>query len=429
MSQQDEISEKKVLERLNALRLDRYTAFQPGFNWEKADDCARARCVRDAMALANAGGGWLLFGVTEDGVKGLSREESAALNADSFNEFLNGFTLPEFRCRVHKLRMKYLEKMRNVAVIDVPGLSGYPVICIADVASPDGRSKILESGAVYVRAHSGGSEKSAGVDAMRAAIRRVVDDALRKKGFQAGGSPGIMSELAQSAGFFNSKSEGEFSKYGYWELMTYPSVYKPDRIRPAGLKKLFDAAQFAGNGFWFFQPRGYGVFPGGVQYVYSTPVSLECARAYRSGGFAWRSVIREDYGLPSDGAGRVLPLESAVELIARFFLFTDCFYRRLRLDCGLNVHILLHRAAQRRLQALSPVHAGGGEAVARVESAAVLKSFTAEQLSAPKANAIAAALEFVSLFNWRDGASARGSVARIVEAVFSRFEERCAGGW
>ena len=425
-----------LLEMLAALSENRQLTFRGSFNWAVAPEAAKALAARDAMAMANSGGGWIVFGASEGSLSGLTRNEFDSFDRNSFKAFLKTCASPQVECAFFKLSLARETGEKLVVIAEIREFSTEPVRCLRDSYAADGRIRILEAGAIYHRTPEGKSERIVSRSGLRELVLAKAAQKNKQAAFIKHSARRSLAEAAEADDFFARNSAAGFGKSGYWELTCYPALYKETRAEIPVLSRIFEEANFSGGNFCFFKPRGCDMFARGLQHIYASPVSLECARIYKSGVFAWRSVIKEDFGVNPEAETiqtrriscgnltkeqRVLTLESAVELVARFFVFTGSFYGRLNLDCDLNVQVLLHRTGQRKLISESPFYNVPGGAIAQVESAAVFKTIKREDIAQASANAASAVENFLPLFNWHDAAAVRLAANRITAHVIANL--------
>jgi hypothetical protein len=115
-----------------------------------ADHVARATCAKHLAAIANYGGGYLVFGFEDDGKRCAQKNDVRAVYAhDVFAGIIDKYLQPKFQCEVSFPEFEGVEH----AVVWVPSHGVSPVIAKAD-GPKDSRGVIqgIKSGAVYIRA-------------------------------------------------------------------------------------------------------------------------------------------------------------------------------------------------------------------------------------------------------------------------------------
>lgn len=111
---------------------------------------AKAKLARHLAALANHGGGYLIFGV-DDKTKipqGSTELSSKLFDEDAISAIVKRYLDPRFQCRVERVKYNDIE----YPVVIVPSHGARPVIAIADGPSDDKRQPIgIREGSIYIR--------------------------------------------------------------------------------------------------------------------------------------------------------------------------------------------------------------------------------------------------------------------------------------
>ena len=132
----------------------------------------RAKIARHLCALANSGGGWLVFGFDDDGKP--SEPHPADLGAYS-QDMINGigerYLEPQPHCAVHRVTA---QSGREYPVVRVPPHGDVPVCAKADGPQENGKPQGILSGVHYVRAPGPRSVPINTPELWRDVIRRCV---------------------------------------------------------------------------------------------------------------------------------------------------------------------------------------------------------------------------------------------------------------
>lgn len=137
------------------------------------DALVRAKIARHLAALANHGGGWIIFGFKDD----LSKDENRPISLDeyshdTFSAIIKRYLTPTFECDVSHVADKNDDRF---AVIRVPSHDRVPIAARADgPASDKGRIQGINSGTYYIRKPGPESAPIIGADEWAALIRRCL---------------------------------------------------------------------------------------------------------------------------------------------------------------------------------------------------------------------------------------------------------------
>jgi hypothetical protein len=109
----------------------------------------RANIARHVCALANAGGGWLVFGFEDDGSPSEPYPDSlAAYNQDAINAIGERYLEPQPHCEVHRVTA---ESGRVYPVVRVPPNGAIPICAKRDGPQENGQPQGIRSGVHYIR--------------------------------------------------------------------------------------------------------------------------------------------------------------------------------------------------------------------------------------------------------------------------------------
>ncbi len=133
----------------------------------------RAKLARHLAALANHGGGYLIFGFKDDLSHDQNRPSSVEnYNRDEFTGIVNRYLTPTFQCEVALVRDKNGEEF---PVIRVPGHGRVPIAAKADGPKDDkGRIQGIKADTYYIRKPGPKSAPIIGAEEWGPLIRRCV---------------------------------------------------------------------------------------------------------------------------------------------------------------------------------------------------------------------------------------------------------------
>lgn len=287
--------------------------------WVESDKKACCELVKDILAMANHGGGYLVIGVEEVAAGfshvGLTSEQLESYDTTRLNRFVQNYADPPINCTV----VKKESNGKTFVVVEVPGFPDTPHICQKDFP------QVLQSHCLYVRTDN---NESAPIKSS-ASFRALIDLAIRKrqdmllgaiKAVMSGATPNqperestdaylrdLESVRARAKGFSAlAVPEGKKPIVGYRETFAYPSRYEAERF---DLKALHAAAQKANVDYqgWPFLFYGelLGSRPhaaeGGVEAQYALKNAWqhemrECWHLGASGLFYQRTLLPEEIG-------------------------------------------------------------------------------------------------------------------------------------
>jgi hypothetical protein len=122
--------------------------YKSAIYWCENEKKGCCEIVKDILAIANHGGGWIIIGVSEidsgfspDGVSG---EQASTFDTTRVNRFLNNYADPPINTTIHK--PKFEDKL--FVCIAIPGFSDTPHICQKEY--PD----VLTAPTLYVRTYN-----------------------------------------------------------------------------------------------------------------------------------------------------------------------------------------------------------------------------------------------------------------------------------
>ena len=137
-------------------------------NWGQMEKKDKCELVKDVLAFANSGGGFIVIGVSEDStgfiLKGLSEDEISSFETTEFNQFIQKYAEPPINCKFHKTVLKG----KSYLVIQIPGFSDTPHICKQELLPT------LNKSYIYVRTDNNNSAPLNSSSDFRLLIERAV---------------------------------------------------------------------------------------------------------------------------------------------------------------------------------------------------------------------------------------------------------------
>lgn len=134
---------------------------------------AQAKIARHIAALANYGGGYIVFGFSDDGnITPTRPSDLSQYNRDVFNAIIQRYLVPMFHCEV--LMIESTGRL-SYPVIHVPSHGSTPICTKADGPhDAKGQPQGIRSGCYYVRKPGPRSELARGPEDWQPLIRRCV---------------------------------------------------------------------------------------------------------------------------------------------------------------------------------------------------------------------------------------------------------------
>ncbi|WP_454806390.1 AlbA family DNA-binding domain-containing protein [Paraburkholderia fungorum] len=300
--------------------------------WDEGDKKACCSIVKDILAFANSGGGYIVVGVDEHNAgfswTGVTNEQAASYDTTRINQFVQNYVDPPINCTVAKHTMD--EAL--FVVIEVPAFADTPHIC--QKAYPD----VLQGAVLYVRTDNNQSapikssadfrnivnqavrqRSDALLDSFRAILVGVTTNqqALPSAEEQFNQQIGTIRAIAERNTQYVSDSGG--AKYrGFLETWSFPSQFDPNRIPLSDLKRAAQKAsgEYRGWPFLFYanspdkSPKTSEI---GLDMAYQWRDFADVDRAdywcfAHSGLFFQRVLMREEGRALSQGWGSVLDI-------------------------------------------------------------------------------------------------------------------------
>lgn len=340
-------------------------------DWSGPKD-PKLELTKDLLAMANTqDGGRVIFGVDNSTYNfvGMPEEDWQSLDHTPLNEFVQKYGGPSFRCDVQKWTIDG----KCAVSIDVPEFEREIVICIRDANSSFDQNKlILAKGAIYVRTAKASSEAIRSDEDMRNLLNRALlkkgDDLLRNIEQLIKGKPPnpddeshakYTGELNQAFDQFLNQVRGTFKDAGYWQVMVYPTTYKPQRIvEIPRISEHIRASEVSLRG-WIFphtDRQGTMNFSEGIQSSVEWQRYREGYRAYRSGLFVWVGALWEDILVHrTNDDRRILEFPCVIYDVTEFLLFCRRYFERLDVD-SLSFRLYLNGTQDRVLMVRTSDH-------------------------------------------------------------------------
>lgn len=390
--------------------------YKQSLTWNRENRESCLEVIKDILAMANTrDGGKIVFGV-EDGTFdfiGLSQSDYDSFDVTNVNQLLHEFADPKFMSSV----IKRIIDGKRVVVIDVPEFKEIPIICKA-VAHNKAGKVVLIKGGVYIRTEKCSSEPISSADEMRSilgiGITRKSDELLGLIRKLMSGQPlkpnpealvDYKSEIEEADKFFEEKLD---SKFGYWEVTAYPTIYNPNLIsNPVEAGNIVKDSIVHLRGWDFPHEDNHGNVNNFLNGRQSFTVSKswphqEAWRMYKSGLFIWKEYFGEDMLGHKDEGQNILYFVSTIYSLTEFMLFFKRLYsEKLKVDT-VHLKITLKGCKGRRL-ASSNMLTLLGDYVCSEDLIAVERDIQTIDLTA-SFESIARTLikEIFMIFNWND---------------------------
>lgn len=232
------MTQKQILEIIHRGTETRDLDYKGAMEWDESDKKACASLVKDVLAMANSGGGYLVIGVDEKdhGFEwtGLDADALESFESSRFNRFIQNYSDPPVNCTIAKVP----DDGKNFVVIGVPSFHDTPHIC------QKGFPGALRATALYVRtANNESAEVKSSSD-----VRSLIEKAVRnQQDYLLTSFRGILTGTAQESQSaeteqavdnliteaitkFEALNPYKSLQYkGYYDLWSFPSNLVKDR--------------------------------------------------------------------------------------------------------------------------------------------------------------------------------------------------------
>jgi hypothetical protein len=393
--------------------------YKQGINWYKCTKDEKLGIIKDILAMANTqDGGWIIFGVREpdrvfEGIKG---DEYNSFDETSLNRYLHKYAEPKFAVQVYRFEIDN----KLVVALNIPEFEENPIICKTDAHSSIDRSKhILKKGAIYIRTEEASSEIISSSQEMSELLGRgmtkkgdkllhFIERLIKGKPLKASvrDKEKFEEEIKEAEAFFSQNIGDELQKYGYWEVFAYPKEYNSNGvIDRRQIKELIKKSEVRLLG-WYFphtDKDNKTNFNKGIQSYTSDVEDIEGYRAYQSGLFVWKKVLREDIERHDSNAKPILSFIRAIWSITEFILFFKRYYVEIIPESDLHFRICLNGAMDRKLASFKPGVHLNGHYISKAEAVLIEKDVKVVELaSSYKEIANSVVREIFWMFNWSD---------------------------
>jgi len=343
--------------------------FKENLNWDSVSGEEKIKLIKDILAMANTqDGGTIFFGIKDDDYSfiGLPEETFRLLDQTKINDLLHEYSEPTFTCQVFKDQYdgKYFAK------IEVPEFQEVPIICKKDFHTSN--KQILREGAIYIRTDKATSEVVSSAQEMRDLLRRAtikngdklisdIESLIKGRTFKSlteEVKKNYEKEAKESLDFLKESIGNDINKYGYWEVVSFPSEYDINRISETiKVKELIEKSEVNLLG-WNFPhtdlKSNASNFLNGRQSYTIWNEFIEGYRAYKSGFFLWqRAFVEDTKGFNLNGQP-VLDFIRTIRYITEFFLFFKRYYSELPIN-NLQIKISIYKIKDRQIATLNPV--------------------------------------------------------------------------
>ena len=213
--------------------------YKAPLEWDETDKKSCCALVKDILALANTGGGFLVIGVAEEGEElewlGLTKDQISSFDTSRVNRFLQNYADPPINCIVAKLE----DDNMKFVVIQVPPFADTPHICQKDFPA------VLTSPTLYIRTDNNESASLKSSSDFRKIVElsvRLRSDSMLEsmRAILTGGTAGGLTKT--SAEVYKTRLENAVARYQeldpykargyrfYREMWCHPLEYQTDRV-------------------------------------------------------------------------------------------------------------------------------------------------------------------------------------------------------
>lgn len=372
---------EEIIELIKNRQETKNCDFKGSFSWQVYDRNQKCEVIKDIIAMANTrDGGRIIIGVEDNtwDIKGLSDEEFASFDVTQINNVLHEYTDPKHSCLIKSLEI-YGQKL---IVIEVPE---FP----EDIIITKKGSSCFERGRIYIRTEAAASE----VVPSNHEMRELIGRAITKKGDNLLASISTLIKgkpiEKEERGKFTKKEERgnstekegnsnnydldiikaqehldrhykeDFDKYGYYELISYPTNKKDDRIELIKITDLLDKASInlRGKSYPTIKQENNHYLEKGLGSYYKNEYWSYIVRYHfnQSGLILSQETFREDGKNESSPKGSpLLSFFDVIYTITEYIKFLKNFYGIICPDENIMVRIKLHKTNNRLLYNNSP---------------------------------------------------------------------------
>jgi hypothetical protein len=388
--------------------------------WDEDGKQACCCLVKDILAFANSGGGWLIVGVddkTRD-IVGLTTEQVQSFDVTRVSQFVNRYVAPSIDLAVYPLT----EAEGTCILIRVAPFPTTPHICQKDFPG------VLERGAIYVRTANKETARVTDPQDMSAVIERAVrnraDTLLREieQVLRSGRGEGTAPSHERQ---FDEQASGALNRFwdvlrdrrlappenaGWADVICHPTEFRPERFQHADLLGVSQTAavNFSGWPLPYVSGRRDETYriQDGIEtlavgnFLYD---ALDFWQLRASGLFFYRCRLAEDTHAEAAKYGRpILWVERTLHEIADAVTFLGNLYTALGLDPdeAVTLHFAISGCSGRQLRLASPDRILHDSYVCQVGRVQTTRSLTVPNWKASRTRVcVEMAQEVLRLFN------------------------------
>ncbi len=219
--------------------------FKRAMHWTESTKCARFEILRDVAALANAGGGFIVFGRNEPNFTTgtMSDAQVASFDPTKINNLVHQYLGPRIECQVET----EIIEGDQIVVLRVPEFETSPLIFTSEGrCNQEGcrKSPLFNRADIFMRTKSQSSEKISDADDMRDLLKRGMlkakDDLFATfqhflSSPQSVEQPAPVSaydlEIEEANTNFFVPSVGPWLQHiGHFDMTVHPAIYIENRI-------------------------------------------------------------------------------------------------------------------------------------------------------------------------------------------------------
>lgn len=369
------LSEDEIIEFLNTKTETKNKDFKEDLNWNSCYKSEKIEIIKDILAMSNTqDGGIIIFGVKDSDCEfiGLLDENFDSFDQTKVNDLLNEYTEPKFTCQVHKHIFqdpKYFGK--KTVIIIVPEFKVIPIICKKEFTNSS-QKLILKCGAIYIRTEKASSESISSSSEMKDLIQRATikngDELLKNielliKGQSLKGSDkeslsNYKTEITEGLDFLKKNIGDVMKKFGYWQFISYPSIYNPERLKePKDIDKLIRKSEvdLLGWNLPHTDKDNASNFLSGRQSYTIWKEFIEGYRAYSSGLLLWQRVLIEDTKSYNIGGKPVIDFIRTIRYVTEILNFLFRYYMNFIKEGEIIIEIFLKNIMGRQIFTVNPI--------------------------------------------------------------------------
>jgi len=285
--------------------------YKAAMGWSESDKAGCCALVKDILAMANIGGGFIAIGVSETqtgySLDGVSPNQAKSFDTTRINRFLQVYSDPP----INALLRKISHDGKTFVIIEVPGFTDTPHICQRDFPS------VLTAPCLYIRTDNNESAPIRSASDFRLLVERAVrnrSDSLLAS-FRAILTTGVpepqpaaqdrfLAQRQQAIERFNQINplKQEEPLLGYMDFSFYPERFDPTRLPIENLRPAVERAHVTYTGWPFLfinanRPDSTYAIQDGLETFIQTKdfgnnYLMDFWRLHQSGFFYQRTLLR-----------------------------------------------------------------------------------------------------------------------------------------